>query len=59
MKKYKIVISGPNISTAYLQSLHMGFQSLKVQKGSLQKYITTLKTITTRFGKHFDKYYYT
>src|SRR5210317_392117 len=29
MKKYKIVICGPNTLSAYLQSLHMGFQSLK------------------------------
>ena len=36
MKKYKIVICGPNTLSAYLQSLHMGFQSLKVQKGQLK-----------------------
>ena len=53
MKKYKIVISGPNTLSAYLQSLHMGFQSLKVQKGATEIY-NHLKTITTRFGKHFD-----
>ena len=32
MKKYKVVILGPNTLSAYLQSLHMGFQTLKVQK---------------------------
>ena len=32
MKKYKVVILGSNTLSAYLQSLHMGFQSLKVQK---------------------------
>ena len=53
MKKYKIVICGPNTLSAYLQSLHMGFQSLKVQKGATEIY-NHLKTITTRFGKHFD-----
>ena len=53
MKKYKIVISGPNTLSGYLQSLHMGFQSLKVQKGATEIY-NHLKTITTRFGKHFD-----
>ena len=53
MKKYKIVIMGPNTLSAYLQSLHMGFQSLKVQKGATEIY-NHLKTITTRFGKHFD-----
>ena len=36
MKKYKIVIMGPNTLSAYLQSLHMGFQSLKVQKGATE-----------------------
>ena len=53
MKKYKIVICGPNTLSAYLQSLHMGFQSLKVQKGATEIY-NHLKTITTRFAKHFD-----
>ena len=31
MRKHKITISGPNTLSAYLQSLHMGFQTLKVQ----------------------------
>ncbi len=53
MKKYKVVICGPNTLSAYLQSLHMGFQSLKVQKGATEIY-NHLKTISTRFGKHFD-----
>tara|TARA_A100000164_G_scaffold123785_1_gene109740 strand:- start:6 stop:1061 length:1056 start_codon:yes stop_codon:yes gene_type:complete len=53
MKKYKIVIMGPNTLSAYLQSLHMGFQSLKVQKGATEIY-NHLKIISTRFAKHFD-----
>ena len=53
MKKYKIVICGPNTLSAYLQSLHMGFQSLKVQKGATEIF-NHLKTISTRFEKHFD-----
>ena len=53
MKKCKIVIMGPNTLSAYLQSLHMGFQSLKVQKGATEIY-NHLKTISTRFAKHFD-----
>ncbi len=53
MKKYKVVICGPNTLSAYLQSLHMGFQSLKVQKGATEIY-KHLKTISTRFAKHFD-----
>ena len=53
MKKYKVVICGPNTLSAYLQSLHMGFHSLKVQKGATEIY-NHLKTISSRFGKHFD-----
>jgi DNA recombination protein RmuC len=53
MKKYKIVIMGPNTLSAYLQSLHMGFQSIKVQKGATEIY-NHLKAISTRFAKHFD-----
>ena len=53
MKKYKVVICGPNTLSAYLQSLHMGFQSLKVQKGATEIY-NHLKTISTRFAKHFE-----
>jgi DNA recombination protein RmuC len=53
MKKHKVVICGPNTLSAYLQSLQMGFQSLKVQKGATEIY-DHLKTISSRFGKHFD-----
>jgi DNA recombination protein RmuC len=53
MKKYKVVILGPNTLSAYLQSLHMGFQTLKVQKHATEIY-DHLKTINTRFTKHFD-----
>ncbi len=53
MKKYKIVICGPNTLSAYLQSLQMGFQSLKVQKGATEIY-NHLKTISTRFSNHFE-----
>ena len=53
MKKYKIVIMGQNTLSAYLQSLHMGFQTLKVQKHATEIY-DHLKTISTRFSKHFD-----
>ena len=53
MKKYKVVICGPNTLSAYLQSLHMGFQSLKVQKGATEIY-NHLKTISSRFSKHFE-----
>ncbi len=53
MKKHKVIICGPNTLSAYLQSLHMGFQSLKVQKGATEIY-NHLKTISTRFSKHFE-----
>ncbi len=53
MKKYKIVILGPNTLSAYLQSLHMGFQTLKVQKHATEIY-DHLKMISTRFSKHFE-----
>ena len=53
MKKYKVVILGPNTLSAYLQSLHMGFQTLKVQKHATQIY-NDLKLISRRFEKHFD-----
>ena len=53
MKKYKVVILGPNTLSAYLQSLHMGFQTLKVQKHATEIY-DNLKAISTRFSKHFD-----
>ena len=53
MRKYKITISGPNTLSAYLQSLHMGFQTLKVQKHATQIY-DDLRNISSRFNKHFD-----
>ena len=56
MKKYKVVILGPNTLSAYLQSLHMGFQTLKVQKHATEIY-DHLKTISTRFSSHFDNIY--
>ena len=51
--KYKVTISGPNTLSALLQSYHLGFQTLKVQKHATQIY-TDLKIITTRFEKHFS-----
>ncbi len=51
--KYKITIAGPNTLSAILQSYHLGFQTLKVQKHATQIH-DDLKTITMRFMKHFD-----
>ena len=53
MKKYKITIMGPNTLSAFLQALHMGFQTLKVQKHATQIY-NDLRNISSRFTKHFD-----
>ena len=53
MKKYKVTLMGPNNLSGYLQSLHMGFHSLQVQKHATEIY-DHLKTITTRFSRHFD-----
>jgi len=53
MRKHKITISGPNTLSAFLQSLHMGFQTLKVQKHATQNY-DDLRNISSRFNKHFD-----
>jgi len=51
--KHKITISGPNTLCAILQAYHLGFQTLKVQKHATQIH-DDLKSITTRFSKHFD-----
>ena len=53
MKKYKVTIMGPNNLSGYLQSLHMGFHSLQVQKHATEIY-DHLKNISTRFSRHFD-----
>ena len=53
MKKYKVVILGPNTLSAYLQSLHMGFQTLKISKHATEIY-DHLKRISTRFDIHFN-----
>ena len=51
--KYKITIAGPNTLSALLQSYHLGFQTLQVQKHATQIY-DDLRNISTRFEKHFD-----
>ena len=51
--KYKITIAGPNTLSALLQSYHLGFQTLKVQKHATQIY-SDLKLISRRFEKHFE-----
>jgi len=51
--KYKVTISGPNTLSALLQAYSLGFQTLKVQKHATQIY-TDLRTITSRFDKHFE-----
>ena len=51
--KYKVTISGPNSLSALLQSYHLGFQTLKVQKHATQIY-GDLRNISSRFEKHFS-----
>tara|TARA_B100001027_G_scaffold216546_1_gene193272 strand:+ start:238 stop:1287 length:1050 start_codon:yes stop_codon:yes gene_type:complete len=51
--KYKVTVSGPNTLSALLQSYHLGFQTLKVQKHATQIY-NDLRNISSRFEKHFD-----
>tara|TARA_B100000427_G_scaffold256262_1_gene219968 strand:- start:202 stop:1233 length:1032 start_codon:yes stop_codon:yes gene_type:complete len=51
--KYKVTIAGPNTLSALLQSYHLGFETLKVQKHATQIY-SDLKLISRRFEKHFD-----
>ncbi len=51
--KYKITIAGPNTLSALLQSYHLGFQTLQVQKHATQIY-GDLRNISSRFEKHFD-----
>ena len=53
MKKYKVTIMGPNNLSGYLQSLHMGFQSLRIKKHASEIY-DHLKKISTRFNMHFN-----
>lgn len=53
MKKYKVTLMGPNNLSAYLQALHMGFQTLKVQKHATEVH-EALKQITNRFSLHFE-----
>ena len=53
MTKYKITVAGPNTLSALLQSYHLGFQTLQVQKHATQIY-GDLKNISSRFEKHFD-----
>ncbi|MFL2852411.1 MAG: DNA recombination protein RmuC [Candidatus Pelagibacter sp.] len=51
--KYKVTITGPNTLSALLQSYHLGFASLKIQKHASQIY-SDLRNISSRFDKHFD-----
>ena len=51
--KFKITVAGPNTLSALLQSYHLGFQTLKVQKHATQIY-GDLRNISSRFEKHFQ-----
>tara|TARA_B100001248_G_scaffold103096_1_gene76814 strand:+ start:645 stop:1673 length:1029 start_codon:yes stop_codon:yes gene_type:complete len=51
--KYKVTVTGPNTLSALLQSYHLGFATLKIQKHASQIY-SDLRNISSRFDKHFD-----
>ena len=51
--KYKVTVTGPNTLSALLQSYHLGFATLKIQKHASQIY-SDLRNISSRFDKHFN-----
>ena len=53
MKKYKVVILGPNNLSGYFNLYIWDFKLLKYKNMQL-KFMINLKTITNRFSRHFD-----
>ena len=53
-RKFNITILGPTTLSVFLQSLHMGFETLSVQERSMKIY-EDLKDISHRFGQHFNQ----
>ena len=53
-RKFNITILGPTTLSVFLQSLHMGFETLQVQERSMKIY-EDLKNLNHRFGQHFDQ----
>lgn len=49
-REYKVIITGPTTLTAVLNSLHMGFRTLAIEKRSAEVW-TILSNVKTEFGK--------
>ena len=56
-RKYRITITGPTTLSALLNSLHMGFRTLQVQKRSSEvwKILESVKTEFGKFAAHLEK----
>ncbi|WP_025027069.1 DNA recombination protein RmuC [Caldalkalibacillus mannanilyticus] len=56
-KEYKIVVTGPTTLSAFLNSLHMGFRTLAIQKHSSEVWeiLGAVKTEFTKFGDILEK----
>ncbi|MDL2261815.1 DNA recombination protein RmuC [Methanimicrococcus sp. OttesenSCG-928-J09] len=56
-REYRIAIVGPTTLVAFLNSLHMGFQTLAVEKrtGEIQKLLGAVKTEFIKFGDLLEK----
>lgn len=56
-REYRIAIVGPTTLVAFLNSLHMGFQTLAVEKrtGEIQKLLGAVKTEFLKFGELLEK----
>ena len=53
-RKFNITILGPTTLSVFLQSLHMGFETLSVQERSMRIY-EDLKNLSHRFSQHFEQ----
>lgn len=56
-RTYRVVVAGPTTLTALLNSLHMGFRTLAIQKRSSEVWqiLGSVKTEFSRFGELLDK----
>ena len=56
-RKYRITVTGPTTLSALLNSLHMGFRTLAVQKRSSEvwKILEAVKTEFNNFSEHLEK----
>jgi DNA recombination protein RmuC len=56
-REYKVVVSGPTTLAAFLNSLHMGFRTLAIEKRSSEVWtlLGAVKTEFSSFGSMLDK----